>query len=267
MAFRLCTHTGCPRLSWDLIEEFGHPGRGTAAVRAASSGSFAVLSLHDPGHESICANPSHMSRSRDVRQRRTAAEDLVKECPRLFIASSSRGLDSLGQAYFIIYGWDAPVVELPELPVISPTVPIISEPDARAVREIAAKMLPKALEGRAYCSHLSTDSELRGLARATLCQHFLSQEHVEKVGTPSCRVCDQRNMLNCRLCGATFFWKKSGKLISLCYRYVWKMEKPTSRGWLGLLDEKAYREMVYSENTRHVLWCEVEGCWTGKARR
>jgi hypothetical protein len=58
------------------------------------------------------------------------------------------------------------------------------------------------------------------------------------------------------------FWN----CIILSSQYIWHIQRPTSPGWLGLID-KEYKEKLFTEQNHNVLWCKTQTCRTNTRGR
>lgn len=151
----------------------------------------------------------------------------------------------------IRYGWSLPILD------ISTT----RKPDLSAIRDSLSRLVVDAVRGHRLCPHVSADKDLRPFARSGICECFAWRHSLAS----RCR-CAKQRVLACRECGAQYRWLLASGRLYLRYRYSWNIKKPTSLGWLCLLDEE-YRQKIYREDNKCVLWCDTPGCRTNTSGR
>jgi hypothetical protein len=57
-----------------------------------------------------------------------------------------------------------------------------------------------------------------------------------------------------------YAWRLDFGRVYLAHRYMWDIRSPTSPFWLNFLDEDSYVNQLFTEDTRHVLWCGDAKC-------
>ncbi|KAI5461562.1 hypothetical protein BGZ63DRAFT_356947 [Mariannaea sp. PMI_226] len=165
----------------------------------------------------------------------------------------------------VTLGWDLQLLD------INPKNP----PSTEAIRETLANLF---LDGAAFCyhkpcKHMLDGERIRAFAYSGICECFKqpgNTRHPRKDGITDRKYkcpCDRQRRLKCADCGALYAWYLVAGRITLSYRSVQHIEKPTSPAWLGLLDDVPNREDIFNEDNRHLIWCDSPGCATGRGPR
>jgi hypothetical protein len=47
---------------------------------------------------------------------------------------------------------------------------------------------------------------------------------------------------------------------------MWRIQRPSSPGWLGLID-KEFKEKLFTKENQNILWCETQNCRTNTRGR
>lgn len=162
----------------------------------------------------------------------------------------------------IAYGWDVSIVEKD----------MLQGNDLRSIHAFVKVRLRDVLGAYKICSHFKHNNydAVAQYARTGICDCFLqSHASADQPGeSPLARCsCARQQYLQCAECGSSCTWKLWPGGIKLSYRYVWELWKPESCAWLNLLDPSSYEDEVFTEETRHVLWCDTLGCAGTKRRR
>lgn len=159
-----------------------------------------------------------------------------------------------GFQFFIGYAWDLPLLR------IDPS----DRPTLSMLRQALSNVVVSALRHQRLCPHISADKEIREFVQSGTCNCF-THRGISPASRPGCE-CERQDTLECHVCGATYKWLFNGEYMVLSYRYAWRIHRPTSPGWLCLLDQE-FRDRVFTEDTRHVLWCDTPRCRTNTGRR
>jgi hypothetical protein len=160
-------------------------------------------------------------------------------------------------------GWSRPLLD------IDPTYP----PSVKDIRRALANLLDGAFAQHKPCRHMLDGRQLRTLAFTGICKCFCKPDHLaQREDRPpylpknTCS-CLRRTYLECRECAASYCWLLRGGRISLSYRYVWTTSQPTSPAWINLLDGGPQGLGMFTEDNKHLVWCDGPECSTGMGRR
>lgn len=240
------------RQSWiSLCRHKGGPNTGTWTEIVEKGRDFG-LDLW------ACKHPSHLYRLPKCED----DSDYVKisGCPRFTFHNEQDG--GVLRPYKLAYGWDLPLVDIDQ----------ICLPTADEVREFLSRLVRGGFAGYNVCSHFARDEHrhLRAFVETGICNCFTQPQcHIHPFSSNSARSCQcgrSETYVECRDCGAFYSWHVSSGRITLVYRYTWAFWKPTSPPWLALIDEESYREDIFVEETKHVLWCDNSRC-AGRHKR
>ncbi|KAK0384584.1 hypothetical protein NLU13_8670 [Sarocladium strictum] len=228
----LCRHRSAQtRLSWDMMVN-----REGSRWTACST----VL---------VCSHPSH----------RPAIE---KPPPRGLSASPHLHIiRPTSDVFGYEYGCDTPILDMEQRNM--PTLSGIRE----ALLEIVSH---DPAHARVVCTHLERRGRLRDFVRSGVCACFTEPGRLLRPfsnDTAHDCSCERERYLACEDCGAEYAWCLAAGRVSLCQRYVWLIQRPISPSWILRLDEGSYGHLLFTESTRHVLWCESRGCVTRHRRR
>jgi hypothetical protein len=117
---------------------------------------------------------------------------------------------------------------------------------------------------------LIKNGHLRSFITSGICECFTQPGHrlhpFSKDQQPDC-FCDRQRYLTCKDCGAACAWFLDAGRLGLSYRYIWDIDEPTSASWLAFLDQDSYRDRLFKEDTRNVLWCDSPQCVVANGRR
>lgn len=196
----------------------------------------------------VCTHPSHRP------PRRKGRLDGVSASPRLSLWKIFKtGCD-------FAFGWDVPLLYIDQY----------NSPSLEAIHEALVELLKGNLNNQRVCKHVSRGGYLRSFVRSGVCLCFSQPggylHPFSKDSRNDC-FCDRERYLTCKDCGASFAWYLDSGRVILMHRYVWEIERPTSSAWLAILDEDSYRNRLFVEDTRHVLWCDAPQCAVGQGRR
>jgi hypothetical protein len=174
--------------------------------------------------------------------------------PRLFVKKTGK----LRPVYQIGYGWDLPLLEINAW-FLDPTVSAVR----RALSNLVAG---GALDNHRLCPHVTAEKEMQEFIQASICKCFIRRRHFkyeDRFGTCEC----QRQVnLQCPVCGAVYTWLRYGGQVLLSFRYIWTVQRPTSPGWLNLVDKSSI-ERLFTPDNRHILWCDTPSCRTNTRGR
>jgi hypothetical protein len=149
-------------------------------------------------------------------------------------------------------------------------------PSTAAIRRTLATLLDHALGNHKLCRHMTDGRrpQFRAFAYSGICRCFKRPNQtlhpemdVLETGKCSTCKCERQPFLNCQDCGAIYAWHLAAGRITLTYRYEWQFWKPTSPGWLNLLDDMPHGGGVFHQSNRHILWCDEPGCATAREPR
>ncbi|KHN98704.1 F-box domain, cyclin-like protein [Metarhizium album ARSEF 1941] len=194
---------------------------------------------------SVCTHRSHRTKREEEDE-----EFLCTPCafPRLY-AKTSGDHDTV---FELGYGWDLPLLQMDHSS---------GRVSLAAIRETLCSLVLNAFHNHRLCPHISAGEEIRNFVHNGICKCF-SHDYLRH----SSAKCRRQATLDCRVCGAVYMWRLEKGLLSLSLRYLWRFQQPTSFAWLNLLD-KRFRERLFTDNNRHVLWCDNPDCRTNKRCR
>lgn len=202
-------------------------------------------------HQDACLNLSHEPEADGLRYRASSGRTSV--FPR-FVAEECC---NMAARFFVGYGWDLPVLDICQT----------SPPPLRLIRETLSRLVAEstALHNLQRCPHLRLDFQVEDFTHSGICECFRTRRRKDPHGIIGCR-CERQEYLECRVCGAVYLWFLERGRVYLSHRNCWYLNKPTSPGWMFLLDQDL-RERMRVEANRHVLWCDTPGCPTSRSRR
>lgn len=228
----LCNHRSCRPTTWhDVCQGSTSSWRYPRATR----------------HSLVCTNQSHQPES-DSRYIYFFAGSAF---PRL-IAQDSAVHPSVFQ---IGYGWD-----LPLLKIYTPF------PTVASIQRALSEVVLNAFNEHKLCPHISADKEIQTFIQRGICKCFSSRSFIFPYSKPNLCKCQRQVTLECRICGAVYTWHMGASHVILSFRYVWHIQRPTSPGWLGLIDQEVKKKLFTKEN-QNVLWCETPNCRTNTRGR
>ncbi|KAG5924352.1 hypothetical protein E4U42_004661 [Claviceps africana] len=222
---------------------------------------------NDPPYMSACTDRSHGPPSIS----HVVEFDQLSGCsfPRLIVCPRQDPQDrpnrpnnrNIPPIHLMGYGWDLPLLELHF------STSRVSLTDLK--RKLSSLVVDafQSGQGRRLCQHISADKEILQFIQSGICSCFLKGGYLELERFTGgywdrCR-CRQQTTLECRVCGAVYMWRSGRGMVILCMRYLWSIQKPTSLGWLSLLDKDA----IFTNHNKHVLWCDTPHCRTNKSGR
>lgn len=192
---------------------------------------------------SVCTHPSHQPGSSVYKKFTYSA------FPRMEL--SVRGL---------FYWWDLPLLDMDKE----------SMPSLDAVHDALHALLDSALNSHKVCKHMLQNGNLRSFIRPGICKCFVRAGHCvrpfSKNERPDC-FCSRERYLTCVDCGSACAWYLDKGQLGLSYRYIWKIDQPTSAAWLAFLDQDSYADKLFKENTRNIFWCDTPRCVVANGRR
>ncbi|KAG9259217.1 uncharacterized protein F5Z01DRAFT_746537 [Emericellopsis atlantica] len=160
------------------------------------------------------------------------------------------------------FGWDLPLFDMDaEKP-----------PPLPEIRDFAAELIRNgALRGLKCCQHVVDRGQLQEFT-SSICLCFEKPGYTKNPGDDDacCMVGEAsasqgRQVLECEECAGDYAWRLISGRLFLSYRYGWEVIRPVSLGWLGILD--SVPALVYSEENKHLLWCDDPACSTGQGKR
>ncbi|KAG9251323.1 uncharacterized protein F5Z01DRAFT_639469 [Emericellopsis atlantica] len=209
----------------------------------------------------FCAHPSHESVRSDSKI--TSSMLGIHGYPRLIAFSDA---SSPGSHVVVEYGWDLPLLEIPSS----------FTPSLRVLQGELSSLVVQALEEHKICPHVSPDREILEFVQTGICHCFRTESSwpseaglnsLKGQGSKnwhdlnqSCR-CGRKSFFRCRECGASYMWRLLRGYVSLSFRHSWRIKKPISVGWISLLDQQ-WRNKIFDEGSRHLLWCDNKDCRT-----
>lgn len=231
----LCNHRSCRPTTWrDVCQDSTSSWRYRRATR----------------HSLVCTNQSHQPKS----DRNNTPYWSGSAFPRL-IAQDSAIHPSVFQ---IGYGWDLPLLEISDDYILFPTL--------ASVRRALSEVVLNAFHEHKLCPHISADKEIQTFIQLGICECFSSYGLIAFNNRfQSCK-CQRQVTLECRMCGAVYTWLIEDRRVILSFQYVWHIQRPTSPGWLGLID-KEFKEKLFTKENQNVLWCETPNCRTNTRGR
>lgn len=159
-------------------------------------------------------------------------------------------------------GWDLPLLD----------IDLWKTPSLETIRETLSSLVVDALCNHRLCPHVSAGEEIRAFIQSGICKCFAypgrsDTNNNRLYSLPDCK-CKRQRTLKCRHCDAKYTWYFFRGRITLSYRRcaAW-VDKPSDPAWIANLDERSYRDELFTEANRHVLWCDTPGCRTGTRRR
>lgn len=229
----LCNHRSCRPTTWRDVCQDVTPSR-----------------CRTTRHSLVCTNQSHQPES-DSRHVYYFAGSAF---PRL-IAQDSAVHPSVFQ---IGYGWDLPLLKIGDDYIFFPTVASIQ----RALSEVVLN----AFNEHKLCPHISADKEIQTFIQRGICKCFSSRSLILPYSEHNLCKCQRQATLECRICGAVYTWHMGASHVILSFRYVWHIQRPTSPGWLGLIDQE-FKKKLFTKENQNVLWCETPNCRTNTRGR
>ncbi|TWU78635.1 hypothetical protein ED733_005348 [Metarhizium rileyi] len=172
--------------------------------------------------------------------------------PRLVVKDTGTGPSVVQLAY----GWDLPLLRITAL----------QRPTLAVVRQVLSEVVLDAFSAHSMCPHVTAERDIQDYIQSGICECFtrIGYIPIDRKFEP-CK-CQRQVNLECRVCGAVYTWLNYGGSVTLSYQYVWRVQRPTSPGWLGLIDQ-GFKRMLFSEENRNILWCETPGCRTNTRGR
>jgi hypothetical protein len=162
-------------------------------------------------------------------------------------------------AFRVGYGWDLPLLEFYN-----------SYPNPAAglaaIKDSLSNIVMGAFNTHRLCPHVSPDKEIKDFIQAGICECFTGYGRINTIELDVWCDCRRQTTLECRVCGAVYFWLLSAGTVILSLRYFWRIQKPISPGWLGMLD-KQFKEKLFTHDNQYVLWCKKPDCRTNKRGR
>ena len=237
----LCKHSSDELTTWLVMEEYLSKARALVASRRfVSYETTCTHRGHHPGNERHCCNWSNGC-----------------PFPRLIVAQRPHSRSLLD----FCYGWDLPILDI-DFP---------SKLNLSDIRKALSSLVVDALCDRRMCPHLSISRDILAFVESGTCDCFTGcgawtgkiDKRIWRCG------CERQYGIQCRICGVKYSWGLSGHSlgrITLECRHAWGIAKPTNLGWLSLMAEQD-RAKIFSEDTRHVLWCDTPGCRTSTSHR
>jgi hypothetical protein len=237
----VCYHDSAPVVAWGQTPEpqsdrQREHGQGTPSPR-----------LWDACH---CPDQDHQLKGKQPRSQ----ENFRSLSPRLVREYQVNERGRATHIQYIRYSWDVPLV------TVCNKSRRLWKPSLAAISKALQMQLSAGLANHKLCRHVSAadGAQLWDFARAGICKCFQTGGHAAS----DC-ACRSQKRLECRICGATYAWRFLPSRIYLSYRFCCNVEKPTSLGWLGLLDASDLGRL-FTNDTKHVLWCDEPACATEK---
>lgn len=235
----LCDHTTSDAVFWKDVEQYRE--------RASLGFQGGYVLLHC---DFTCPDWSHMPMGCEQWSNSSVAFAM----PRMTI----RYRNTVPATVYVGYGWDLPLLHMEKE----------SMPTLSSIKKSLQRLAPAALQnhGHHLCPHMSAEKDIREFVRTGICECFTKYEMVAQFDAITDCECQRQEYIECRICGAMCMWRHWKGVIALSYRYSWDVRKPTSIGWLGLLN-KHYRDRILDEDRRHVFWCDEPECRTNTRPR
>lgn len=222
-----CNHHSCKSFTWHDVE-----------WRVWRSG-FCV---------SACTDRSHEPESEYIHQ------FYMGGCPFPRLVVSSRlELRQVSSIFDLGYGWDLPLL----------TVNWTTAPPLAVIKKTIFNLLENAFQIHRLCQHISINKEIRDFVESGICSCFRKYVDIDCYNFHEGCQCGRQTTLQCRVCGAVYMWLYFSDRVILSMRYAWSIERPTSLGWLGLIN----KEKFFTAYNKHVLWCDEPECRTNKQGR
>lgn len=232
---KLCSHQLAKSLTWKKVED----------ERRHGHSSYRPLELE-------CINDCHEPLRRDRRRIDGSS------CPKLTAKYGYRK-----ETIDMKLEWNRPLLDIDQQ----------YPPSVKDIRRTLANLLDGVFAQHPPCRHMLDSRQLRTFAFTGICKCFGKRDHVAKRADMSPYLpkntcsCLRRTYLECRECAATYCWVLRDCRISLSYCYDWTISQPTSPAWINLLDEGPQGLGMFTEDNKHLLWCDGSGCSTGMGRR
>ncbi|KAK2592670.1 hypothetical protein QQS21_009637 [Conoideocrella luteorostrata] len=150
------------------------------------------------------------------------------------------------------YGWDLPLLE----------VNYRTAPPLAVIQERLCTLVENAFHTYRPCQHITT-KEIQDFAQSGICECFRKYVWFTCYDFLKGCKCGRQTTLQCRVCGAVYMWLFFADQVVFSMRYIWTVQRPTSLGWLGLIN----KGKLFTERNKHVLWCDAPQCRTNKKGR
>ncbi|OAQ65044.1 F-box domain, cyclin-like protein [Pochonia chlamydosporia 170] len=236
----LCNHNSCSPTTWRDIEHYVPPGRYP----------------HLFGHSDACTDRAHQP---DWKYNERIGS-VGSPFPRLYGRRTwQRPILIFNPVFQVAYGWDLPLLEVGQRYRYRPSLDSIH-------KKLRSLLEAGALHNHRLCPHVSPDNEIRKFVRSGICDCFRRGVGNTIYNCFEDCECKRQVVLECRLCGSIYMWLSNWNRIIFSRRHLWHIQRPTSPGWLSLLD-KEWQQMHFTEDNRHVLWCDVPHCRTNRRGR
>lgn len=201
---------------------------------------------------SACTDRSHQPKHEDNNNNNMLFRSVGSAFPRF---SASRNFVDLKRD--IAYGWDLPILQFDSL----------SKAPLDSIHKKLETTIQRGLRNQRLCSHISAGKQMEAFIRSSICQCFITRGvcHIDQA-FDDCK-CGRQVTLSCQVCDETYFWLLHNNRIILSMRYMCSVERPTSIGWMNLINKEYIQKHVYTEENKHVLWCNVSSCRTNTRGR